>query len=813
MAFDRSLCTLATCSVEQYGWYHYVPNLGANAFYLAVFAIFAVIQLYLAIRYKVWGTFAGGLVLGCVVEAIGYAGRVMQARGDGIFKKKYFVIQLVCLTIAPALISAPIYLSLGRVVKAYGRQFSLMAPRTYAIIFICSDVVSLVLQAMGGGMAAVGKTQKKVDRGVYILVAGLAYQVLSLGVFMGLATHLWTRIRKGTESANPRFRELRASRQFRSFIWALSIATITITIRCIYRVVELSGGFKSEAANDEPSLMVLDGPMIMAALLALTICHPGPLFFGDWKRLGDDSGYPEIASDVEQIKTEVERKKWKPPRAQQDAEPPEAREIRSLKAQLQQLQGQLAQYQDQEYATATQAVDFGDVNNTSGSMKLPALQQTMHMIGIYLNTFNSMMPLFDPDSLLQLVGETYATQPRERDPVAWAAINVVLALARQQMPDDGDADAQFGTISDYVNKAQSVVWAVTLGETRLLNIQTLIGMAMLLQAGSDMTPASVIISATMRLIHKMGLHNRISTKNLSPVEQRQHVRVFWLAYIVDKDLSLRAQQPSVQVDDDIDLDLPMQLSGIDEGDAQAGIVTTVDGNTKMNYLLSRIQLASIQGDVYDHLYSTRASKRTPEERRVSRERIVQSLNQWKTTVPAEFNGANVVATTSNNPSTATFLCILHTRSLLCMTLITRAHAWDEQWVVGIRDHGRGTSLLELPIEWKTMVEDARNYMILYEQLYQRFAACTYISAMVMLMANNLNNSQQAEFQQDIMHVDKALVWFQDFFKDKSTTMSDMLGDICTEAVETMKQKRAEDIVTNVGDNWLAGFLDDRATMR
>ncbi|KAF4449687.1 RTA-like protein [Fusarium austroafricanum] len=314
MAFDRNLCTMATCSVEKFGWYHYVPNLGANAFYLAVFAVFAIVQLYLAIRYRVWGTFAGGLVLGCVTEAIGYAGRVMQARGDGIFKKKcvtirYFVIQLVCLTIAPALISAPIYLSLGRVVKAYGRQFSLMSPRTYAVIFICSDAVSLILQAMGGGLAATGKKPKKVDMGVHILVAGLAYQVLSLGVFIGLAMHLWSRVRsKGTEGANPRFRELRASRQLKSFIWALSIATITITIRCIYRVVELAGGFKSEPANDEPSLMVLDGPMIMAALLALTICHPGPLFFGDWKRLGEDSGYPEIGEQIEQVKQDIERK-------------------------------------------------------------------------------------------------------------------------------------------------------------------------------------------------------------------------------------------------------------------------------------------------------------------------------------------------------------------------------------------------------------------------------------------------------------------------------------------------------------------------
>lgn len=87
----------------------------------------------------------------------------------------------------------------------------------------------------------------------------------------------------------------------------MSIATTTITIRCIYRVVELSGGFKSEAANDESSLMVLDGPMIMAALLALTVCHPGPLFFGDWKRLGQDSGYRDIGEEIEQVEHNFER--------------------------------------------------------------------------------------------------------------------------------------------------------------------------------------------------------------------------------------------------------------------------------------------------------------------------------------------------------------------------------------------------------------------------------------------------------------------------------------------------------------------------
>ncbi|EKJ71008.1 hypothetical protein FPSE_08793 [Fusarium pseudograminearum CS3096] len=518
-------------------------------------------------------------------------------------------------------------------------------------------------------------------------------------------------------------------------------------------------------------------------------------------------------------------RKWKP-KAQQNVQRSDAEEIRSLQAQMQQLQVELAEYREQDKALVTPTPsqdmlisdEFIDAENSTNSMKLPPLQQTMHMTGIFLNTFNSMMPLFNPDSLLRLIGETYAVQPRQRNPVSWAAINVVLALACHQMPDDSEMNSECGIASDYIKKAQSVIWTVTLGETGILNIQTLIGMAMLLQTANDTTPALVIISAAMRLIHKMGLHNRLSTEHLSLIEQRQHAYVFWLAYIVDKDLSLRAQQPSVQLDDDIDLDLPMELPGVCNGDSEAGIVTTVDGNTGLNYLLARIQLANIQGNVYDHLYSTRASKRTPEERKISRERIVRALDDWKASIPSDFNGANVVTTTSNNPSVAAFFCILHTRSLLCLSLITRSHAWDEQWVGSIREYGRGTQALQLPSEWTAMVGEARNYMILYEQVHQRhswlrwFAACTYMSAMVLLTANNLNDSQHADFAQDTDRIERALVWFQEHFKEKPCKMSAMLGDVCTEAVEAMKQRRANNVAGAVEDIWLTGFIGDKGAI-
>jgi hypothetical protein len=364
--------------------------------------------------------------------------------------------------------------------------------------------------------------------------------------------------------------------------------------------------------------------------------------------------------------------------------------------------------------------DLAQVRKIRHSLKLPPLQQTMHMMGIYLNTINSVLPLFHPDTLLRLVGETYALEPKQRDPVAWAAINVVLAMALQQMPANNSIGSPYGTTESYLSQAQSVLWAITLSQTQLLNIQTLIGMAMLLQTGHDTTPGLVIISAAMRLIHKMGLHNRACSAHLDAVERQQHARVFWLAYILDKDLSLRAQQPSIQLDEDIDLDFPMSVTRDDDSNSSAGVVTTVDGSSRMDYFLARVQLASIQGDIYDHLYSARAWKRTPEERRLKRENIVLSLNNWKTSIPTDFGAAEVITTTSNNPSIAAFFCILHTNSLLCLMLITRAHAWDEQWVGVLRDHGRGVGALQLPSDWNALVGQARDFMILFEYVVPRY---------------------------------------------------------------------------------------------
>lgn len=51
-------------------------------------------------------------------------------------------------------------------------------------------------------------------------------------------------------------------------------------IRCAFRVAELQNGFSGQLANDQTLFMIFEGPMIMIAVLSLTIFHPGIAFGG-----------------------------------------------------------------------------------------------------------------------------------------------------------------------------------------------------------------------------------------------------------------------------------------------------------------------------------------------------------------------------------------------------------------------------------------------------------------------------------------------------------------------------------------------------
>lgn len=134
-------CTLDTCPLSQ-AEVLYDPNLGGNAFYIAIFALLLLFQIFLGVHYRTWGFFAG-LSIGLLLEVIGYAARVQLHFNP--FLKDPFVMNLVCLTIGPVFLSAAMYLCLARIIVVYGECISLFQSRAYTIAFMYCDALALLL--------------------------------------------------------------------------------------------------------------------------------------------------------------------------------------------------------------------------------------------------------------------------------------------------------------------------------------------------------------------------------------------------------------------------------------------------------------------------------------------------------------------------------------------------------------------------------------------------------------------------------------------------------------------------------------------
>jgi hypothetical protein len=224
------------------------------------------------------------MFFGLIGEIIGYTGRLLLNQNPFDPTGNNFLIYLVDLTIAPAFLSAAIYLCLARIVVVYGEHLSRFKPRTYTLIFCGCDLFSLVLQAAGGGIASGATTASMDQLGINVMIAGLSFQVFSLALFATCCAEFAYRLYKNPSAWSVEHKRLYESRLFKAFLSGLCLATLTIFIRSTFRVAELSGGFHGPLANNEISFMILEGAMIVVAATCLTLLHPGTAFQGVWSQ-------------------------------------------------------------------------------------------------------------------------------------------------------------------------------------------------------------------------------------------------------------------------------------------------------------------------------------------------------------------------------------------------------------------------------------------------------------------------------------------------------------------------------------------------
>ena len=184
---------------------------------------------------------------------------------------------------------------------------------------------------------------------------------------------------------------------------------------------------------------------------------------------------------------------------------------------------------------------------------LPPRHEALSLLKDFFENFNCMFPLFHEPTFMHLVNRNYSRNPYEGSGW-WASLNVAFAIAHRLrvmsniVPQEEDKKAW-----GFLKNAMGVLTELTMRNTDLLSVQALLGMvidltrcykfmtltrrdqALFLLGTPNPQPSFFLVAAAIRLANSIGLHKRGSGFNLNPVEIEQRKRVFWIAYLLDKE--------------------------------------------------------------------------------------------------------------------------------------------------------------------------------------------------------------------------------------------------------------------------------------
>ncbi|EDU42147.1 RTA1 domain containing protein [Pyrenophora tritici-repentis] len=187
----------------------------------------------------------------------------------------------ILVLVAPIWVNAFAYMVFARIVHFYSptRKVWYLSPSVLALVFVTLDIVSFVIQLVGGGMAGPGATPEAQRKGLNLYMGGIGMQEGFIVLFTGLVIKFHR-----DQIQAERVGRLAADKigGWRWLTWALYGCLLAITIRIIYRLAEFSGGLgtNNPLPSNEPVLYVLESAPMWLAILVWNIVHPGRFIHG-----------------------------------------------------------------------------------------------------------------------------------------------------------------------------------------------------------------------------------------------------------------------------------------------------------------------------------------------------------------------------------------------------------------------------------------------------------------------------------------------------------------------------------------------------
>ncbi|KAK0470203.1 RTA1 like protein-domain-containing protein [Desarmillaria tabescens] len=232
-------------------FYGYVPDRGISILFLILFSVSTLIHTGQAVFSHAWWLLATAVLCG-FLEILGWSARLWSSSNPDL--PDPYEMQLTCTILAPTPLLAVNFVIPEKLIKRLGTGYSRLSPRAYIMLFCSCDVISLVIQAIGGGLAATAVSENtNPEKGGHIMLGGIAFQLA------------YSRTRHTRGHLNVKLILL---------IAALAFSTICLFIRAVYRTIELSDGWTGRIITTQVYFNVLDGMMVVLALYTFNVFHP-----------------------------------------------------------------------------------------------------------------------------------------------------------------------------------------------------------------------------------------------------------------------------------------------------------------------------------------------------------------------------------------------------------------------------------------------------------------------------------------------------------------------------------------------------------
>ncbi|KAI0263770.1 RTA1 like protein-domain-containing protein [Gloeopeniophorella convolvens] len=263
--------------IAKFSPYKYIPTAWTCVFYIAVFAISTILHAGQAIYLRLWWLLPSATFCG-VLETVGWSARLWSSHNPLL--RNPFIVEFCLLIISPTALVAANFIILGRIVQRLGTQYSRLNPTLYFRIFLSCDVISLIVQGIGGVIATSNDAHAKL--GSHIALAGIVFQLASITLYVALAVEFLTRYKKDRPVSKDKNIEPRGivDKRLKRMARAIGFMTALIFIRSIYRTIELAEGRSGKVSKSQWAFDVFDAAMISSAMYTLNACHPGMLLRG-----------------------------------------------------------------------------------------------------------------------------------------------------------------------------------------------------------------------------------------------------------------------------------------------------------------------------------------------------------------------------------------------------------------------------------------------------------------------------------------------------------------------------------------------------